>query len=37
VLERAKKEGAVTLYTSMQLTDSQPLTGRRSRSATASR
>ena len=26
VLERAKKEGAVTLYTSMQLTDSRPLT-----------
>ena len=26
VLERAKKEGAVTLYTSMQVTDSRPLT-----------
>ena len=26
LLERAKKEGAVTLYTSMQLTDSRPLT-----------
>ena len=26
VLERAKKDGSVTLYTSMQLTDSRPLT-----------
>ena len=26
LLERARKEGAVTLYTSMQLTDSRPLT-----------